>query len=503
MRVTMYCDAGREIGMGHLMRCLTLAEEAVRQGWQVELVGRLDARASEIAGRLVPTAKVIVAPDEDPVQDLVAVLERSPAEVVHFDSYDERLDRFAEVHEGFVSNMHDGSFGARAAGLAIDANLGAELGVDAFSTAALSLLGIDIALIRDEVRSTRPWAPTSSAIPKLLVVLGGTDPTDSTPRVVARLASLPLAINLTVIAPEQVHARLKTITTSLLGEVTVLDFTDDLPALAVEQDLIITAAGTSVWDFAHLGVPMAAVAVVDNQLDGYRAVVDADLAIGLGSAENLDPDAITTSIGSLLADPETRKRLSNRGRELIDGLGAWRVVSSWRQALACPPSTVPRDGFAVRSATSSDARLLFEWRNDPTTRAVSRSSDELVWADHLAWVARSLASTDRRLLIVERHGMPVATVRWDRVGTRSWEASITVDPTSRGQGVAAAALALTELWLDRDGPLALIATVHRDNQASTRLFARAGYLPHLPPNELGFAQYRKWLPSSRQATASR
>jgi RimJ/RimL family protein N-acetyltransferase len=144
-----------------------------------------------------------------------------------------------------------------------------------------------------------------------------------------------------------------------------------------------------------------------------------------------------------------------------------------------------------------DAERLLQWRNDPATRAGSRSSGEVPWDDHLRWLNASLAGTDRLLLVVEDPVGSVGTVRWDRLSELEWEVSITVAPQRRGQSLArpalrAAELALLEVTRSRGAAVsAYLAEVHVDNDASMRLFESSGYLPDLPPDPRGFMRYRK------------
>jgi len=173
-------------------------------------------------------------------------------------------------------------------------------------------------------------------------------------------------------------------------------------------------------------------------------------------------------------------------------------------------------GLVVRPAGMSDARILWQWRNDPLTRAGSRSSAEIPWDGHLRWLTASLAASDRVLLVVEDPAGPVGTVRWDLDpnaapdGQREWEVSVTVAPDRRGQSLAAPILRAAEDALSQ-GPLsevplserplakgssgpgvtAYLAVVHVDNRASLRLFETSGYVPDLPPDERGFMRFRK------------
>src|ERR1044071_700613 len=90
--------------------------------------------------------------------------------------------------------------------------------------------------------------------------------------------------------------------------------------------------------------------------------------------------------------------------------------------------------FLFRSALPADAERLFRWRNDPATRAASVEGGAVAWDDHVAWLTRSLASRDRRLLVAEVDGEPIGTVRFDRQGAE-WVMSWTVAPERRGQGL--------------------------------------------------------------------
>jgi GNAT superfamily N-acetyltransferase len=130
---------------------------------------------------------------------------------------------------------------------------------------------------------------------------------------------------------------------------------------------------------------------------------------------------------------------------------------------------------------------------------------------HLAWLLASLERGDRRLLVGERDGAPVGTVRWDHEGHGEWEVSITVAPECRGAGLGGPLLRAGEDWLAQAstadqalragqpraaGELAAyLAVVHADNAASRRLFLSTGYLPDLPADEAGFERYVKWARS--------
>ncbi|HEY7060815.1 MAG TPA: GNAT family N-acetyltransferase [Chloroflexota bacterium] len=131
--------------------------------------------------------------------------------------------------------------------------------------------------------------------------------------------------------------------------------------------------------------------------------------------------------------------------------------------------------LTLRPATRDDARLLWEWANDPDVRANAFFPEPIPWETHRAWLDRKLAAPDCRIWIAARGGAPVGQVRYDRAGDAA-EIGISVAAAGRGQGLGTALLrasaprACAELGVRR-----LVALVKPQNHASARAFERAGF----------------------------
>lgn len=119
----------------------------------------------------------------------------------------------------------------------------------------------------------------------------------------------------------------------------------------------------------------------------------------------------------------------------------------------------------LRKASMEDAKLLFDWRNDPITRAASHQTGELVFSEHCAWLEKALLTRD--IYIAEIDGIPVGTVRAD--AGKPTELSWTVAPHRRCKGlgtrIVMAALAL-------HSPAR--AEIKADNAASIRIAEKVG-----------------------------
>jgi RimJ/RimL family protein N-acetyltransferase len=123
----------------------------------------------------------------------------------------------------------------------------------------------------------------------------------------------------------------------------------------------------------------------------------------------------------------------------------------------------------LRPATTDDAQLLFDWRNDPVTRAASHNVGELKYSDHVAWLRRSLSMPNRSILIALVNDIPVGTVRLDR-SDETTELSWTVAPEHRNRGYGRTMVGLA--MNDISGPIR--AEIKVGNIASIRIAQTVG-----------------------------
>jgi UDP-2,4-diacetamido-2,4,6-trideoxy-beta-L-altropyranose hydrolase len=131
---------------------------------------------------------------------------------------------------------------------------------------------------------------------------------------------------------------------------------------------------------------------------------------------------------------------------------------------------------SVRRATEADGSWLRELRNDSEVRSAFRNGAEVGEEDHAAWLAAVLADADRHLLVGERCGEAVGQVRFDRLGGRRYEISVSVTARARGSKLAAPLISQAIEWLREAAPGAEVeAHVRESNARSLAAFRRAGF----------------------------
>ncbi len=127
--------------------------------------------------------------------------------------------------------------------------------------------------------------------------------------------------------------------------------------------------------------------------------------------------------------------------------------------------------LSFRAALESDARLIFEWRNDPLTRQQSHNTAELEWASHLAWFQKMLISPDRILHLAFTNSDACASMRQDRIAGEKWLLSWMVNPALRGKGIGTALL--QQFVLNYPGDY--LAEIKNENFASIKMVQSAGF----------------------------
>lgn len=476
MKVLVCCSAAKEAGAGHVMRSLAVAEEALAAGWDVVFAGRIDhpVARSAVAGLGMDVLDV-----ELESAALVAAARAAGAQLIHVDSYGPLpgLRGLAAEAGLALSSMEDGEYGRRPADLVVDASPGGE-GEFRTPDGTLRLLrGLRAAPIRRGLLNA-PSPPRGTAPPdrlRVLVLMGGTDATGMTARAVRAWTGTGIASECHVVTQagdEGLAAE--------SGNTAIFRHAPgpDVPLLFGSMDLVISGAGTTVWELAALRVPAAIIQLVPNQLAGYNYAVAQGFAAGLGTWDAWDDGTARDRLRELGTDARLRGQLSRAAEHAVDGAGAQRIVALWQEIVNRPA------GVNARRAVLEDASQIFEWRSDPAVRAASRTTDSFSWDSHLAWFQGTLANPGRLLTIIEAEGRPAAVVRFDLLADRpaGWEVSITVSPDFRGTGMGGRALRAAEELLRGEHPdteITLVAEMLKTNHASRRLFAAAGYEP--PP----------------------
>lgn len=330
-RLVLRADASVELGTGHVMRLLAIAEAARDRGWTPRiLLGRGSEVIVPVVERRGMTSEIVDAEtgsDED-VGAIVRALSEPGAIGCITDGYDFGPDYFASL----ASRLPPG-----AVSVAIDDQALIELDVDLvvnpnYGAASMryrtaprtrTLLGTHYTMLRSEFRRRRRERGPSPPRMRLLVTFGGADHTGTTARVidVARRHAID------VVAVGGVANRWASLSTTAVN-VTVLRNVADMAEVMSSADAAISASGQTLWELAYFGIPTLAFCVATNQEPSVSALGDDRKLLYGGWAPRLDDASVAAMIDGFLVDAARREDLGRAFGELVDGRGVDRVLDA-------------------------------------------------------------------------------------------------------------------------------------------------------------------------------
>jgi len=472
-------DSSVDIGAGHIMRCLALAEAWHDFGGRVIFV--VAKGAPEIETRLksegieVFCLKTQAGGQDDASQTTRLALKKGACWIVvdgyHFGAEYQKNIKNSGLHLLFIDDY--GHAGYYYADIILNHNAYASesLYVNRSPSTKL-LLGNRYALLRRDFLKWREYGrETLDVAHKVLVTMGGTDPHNVTLKVIRALQQIKVAkIEAVVVVGEfnQHYDELRTAAKDPRLSIRFESSTSNMSELMAWADVAVSAAGVTSLELAFMGIPNILLILADNQRLVAEYMNKVGAAINLGWHQDVSSDKIAEALTKLLADANMRREMAQRGRELVDGDGAVRVLMHMDDGI-----------FHLRNAREDDCRLIWEWRNDPASLAVSFSSEPIPWEQHMKWF--KTYDPNRKMYVAENiDGVPIGQIRFDFKGNEA-VASITIDEKFRGKGYGSRLIRFASKRTFTFSGIDLIhAYVKQSNEASVRSFKNAGFKIHGP-----------------------
>ncbi len=130
----------------------------------------------------------------------------------------------------------------------------------------------------------------------------------------------------------------------------------------------------------------------------------------------------------------------------------------------------------LRKVRKEDCELLWKWANDSQVRAVSFSSDLIVWQDHVQWFDNKLRDPNVRFYIaVDANNLAIGQIRFD-IHNNEAIISISIDQQFRHQGYGHQIIQLAAAQIRQDSSIKIVhAYIKSNNLSSIGAFRKAGF----------------------------
>ena len=486
-------DASSETGTGHLMRCLALAQEWVSRDGRAVFFARIEKK--ELRERVRREGCELVRIEETVSVSEALSLAAAVSRSTRTDSCEDNIPHSRPdawvVLDGYHFNedYHKAFKGAGYRVLIIDdkAHLPyyhADIMINQnihrnrvpyrCDPNTIQLLGLNFALLRKEFQRHRNTVkPIRKRAENLLISCGGVDSRNITHTALCALKSLDRNdfIVRIVVGPENPH--LETLQRELRSarfRYQLMQNVNDMPDLIRGADLAITAAGSTCWEIAFMGVPSINIILSDNQERIARELDQAGAARSLGWWNEIDEKVLADAIFELVNSPVFRAEMSRKATHLIDGHGASRVCNTMKLL----SGQRQESRLSIRKAGPQDSESLFRLANDPENRRNSFHPDPIAFSEHSAWFSRKVEDRETTAMYVLAHDCVVlAQIRYDKTADDTAEIDISVHPAFRRKGFGNTILKRTiETAMKQLNVRLLRGMVFQKNEPSRRCFLK-------------------------------
>ena len=329
-RILIRVDASPEIALGHLKRCISLAEGLITKGVE-PLFLCLDDESSRklLSGFSFQTAFIDTPINTgDDIVSTLNLMKEKDLDCVILDSYSvnsDYLDHFSAVGRRVIC-IDDIADRPLPCSMIINGGLRAE---ELNYEAPLKLLGIKYCLL------SKPfWNPsatkTSGDINNIMITMGGIDHYRFSERCMKIIDKIPGAIRITIIIGPFYDNKLdiEKVARQISKEVELVTGKNDLHPYMQKCDMAISAGGFTLYELATLRKPVIGLGLWENQ---YRNVDELDKMGAILGLRYIDDNKFHNSFESAvcrMADsPELRCDLAEKAGALFDGQGTLRIAS--------------------------------------------------------------------------------------------------------------------------------------------------------------------------------
>lgn len=133
------------------------------------------------------------------------------------------------------------------------------------------------------------------------------------------------------------------------------------------------------------------------------------------------------------------------------------------------------DRIKLEPATLKDALFLFDLKNEEGARLSALvTKDHITWADHVAWLRKTLTSADVELYTIVMDGKQVGSWRYD-FHPDHVEFSMVLTPETRGQRVGSTVFNFCGDRIQNLTTYKIVGYIAEGNVPPMRYHMRAGY----------------------------
>ena len=333
-RVLFRVDGGGEMGMGHVLRSLAVAQALTKIAPHADVCFLMRAEPPEGIQHIARLGyPVRVAPGDELTTLVDVIRDYSPNIIVNDRPFLEKeylsaLAGLGAATVNLVDSLDDIENPSELASIIIATMQEGEVELDDYHA------GPAFAILRESFQNNAGASMTTPHDGKRVVLsFGGSDPQNFTMKALEALDDI-CGLEVTVVLGPAYGYReqLDALVPKLSYRPDVLKNVEHMADILVESDLVLCSGGMTVFEIAALGRP--GMVLCQNRrererMDGFSRYGTIE-HLGLGT--DVSVEEISRNAKALLKDRDARQRMSEAGARLVDARGATRVYEVMKRA---------------------------------------------------------------------------------------------------------------------------------------------------------------------------
>ena len=340
-----------QIGVGHVMRCLTLANALQKRDVQTificrylpqylesiltssgHQVLRLNRAANGDLLDDLPQSKLLGVSQHQDSTDTITAIANRKFDWIIVDHYgiDARWETSLRAKVSRIMVIDDTADRMHDCDVLLDQNfyLNADTRyVGKVSPTCTVLLGPRYALLRDEFRVWRTKTnPRTGPVKRILVFFGGMDAENHTNRtieVLSQICDTKIAVDVVIGAEHSEREQIESL--CMQSQFRCHVETSRMAELMANADFCIGAGGSTTWERCSVGLPSITVSFASNQIEIASALDSLGACQYIGSPSVSNSVSMHRAILEMLRNPDRLFTMSTKAFSLVDGLGVDRL----------------------------------------------------------------------------------------------------------------------------------------------------------------------------------
>ena len=414
-------DASQQIGSGHVMRCITLAEELRDLGMVAEFVTRdYPGNLNEyIKGK---GFKVYLLPDPillgetsaldgyeqwlgikqvtDAGDTIQAIASQQPDWLIvdHY-ALDQKWESKLRPHVGKIMVIDDLANREHDCDLLLDQNyINDKSRYDSLlSPDTIKLLGPKYSLLRKEFIVDHAYNLRNyGIINRVFVFFGGADPSNMTSvalQVLLRPELKYLLVDVVIGSANKYKSEIQGLVAKHPNAELHIQI-ENIADLMKQADVALGAGGSTTWERMAVGLPSIVVTIASNQI-AFTRDLDRDGYINwIGGVDQVNDSTMYKALQELIDNPYQICEQSQKCQGLFDGTGTQAIIN----LLTVGPDV---NSFVVKRATSSDSLLFWYWAKNLNVGENTFNAQVMEWDEYKIYFNKLLNDNNIVLLLIE------------------------------------------------------------------------------------------------------